>query len=322
MSRMVGADPDALDRLAADFDRSAGTLESTAVRVRASVHANPWAGAKATRFRNDWDQRHGPMLKRTALALRSAAKQLRLQAQEQRQASSAGGGAIAGVRGGGGSHRPGGRLTLDGLVDAVQVLGISAGVTAALGRWNMHQNYPSGYRRLFAYLDRSPTVGGLIRDGQVPDLMRFNKSPVLQMLARDGITSTLKPAAGVLSNVAKGAGVLGAAAGVGENVAKALEADRGDSLAAKITAGTYALDAASDAAMASKGGVLYGAAGKAVAMAVREGAKADFSAEGRSLVMGEIARNPGVIGEELGKATLQVGQTVVSWFAPIPAALK
>jgi uncharacterized protein YukE len=96
MSRMVGADPDALDRLAADFDRSAGALESTAVRVRASVHANPWAGAKATRFRNDWDQRHGPMLKRTALALRTAAKQLRLQAQEQRQASSAGGGGIGG----------------------------------------------------------------------------------------------------------------------------------------------------------------------------------------------------------------------------------
>jgi uncharacterized protein YukE len=101
MSRMVGADPDALDRLAADFDRSAGTLESTAVRVRASVHANPWSGAKATRFRNDWDQRHGPMLKRTALALRTAAKQLRLQAQEQRQASSAGGGAIGGGIGGG-----------------------------------------------------------------------------------------------------------------------------------------------------------------------------------------------------------------------------
>lgn len=92
MSRMVGADPDALDRLAADFDRSAGVLESTAVRVRASVHANPWAGARATRFRNDWDQRHGPTLTRTALSLRSAAKQLRLQAQEQRQASSAGGG--------------------------------------------------------------------------------------------------------------------------------------------------------------------------------------------------------------------------------------
>ena len=104
MSRMVGADPDALDRLAADFDRSAGVLESTAVRVRASVHANPWAGARATRFRNDWDQRHGPMLKRTAGALRTAARQLRVQAQEQRQASSAGGGSTV-PSGGAGSDR-------------------------------------------------------------------------------------------------------------------------------------------------------------------------------------------------------------------------
>lgn len=101
MSRMVGADPDALDRLAADFDRSAGVLESTAVRVRASVHANPWAGARATRFRNDWDQRHGPMLKRTAGALRTAARQLRVQAQEQRQASSAGGGSTVPTGGAG-----------------------------------------------------------------------------------------------------------------------------------------------------------------------------------------------------------------------------
>ena len=50
--------------------------------------------------------------------------------------------------------------------------------------------------------------------------------------------------------------------------------------------------------------------------------KADFSSEGQSLVMNEIARNPGVVGEELAKAAGQVGQTVVSWFAPIPAALR
>ena len=117
------------------------------------------------------------MLKRTAGALRTAARQLRVQAQEQRQASSAGGGSTAGVGGVAAGLRPGGRLTPADLLDAVQVLGISAGVTAALGRWNMHQNYPSGYRRLFAYLDRSPTVGWLIRDGRVPDLIAVARQP-------------------------------------------------------------------------------------------------------------------------------------------------
>ncbi len=95
MNGMIGADPDALERLAGDFDRGAGSLESVVLRVRTSVHANPWSGARATRFRNDWDQRHGPQLKRTATTLRTAAKQLRQQAQEQRQASSAGGGSAA-----------------------------------------------------------------------------------------------------------------------------------------------------------------------------------------------------------------------------------
>ena len=92
MNGMIGADPDALERLAGDFDRGAGSLESIVLRVRTSVHANPWAGARATRFRTDWDQRHGPQLKRTATTLRAAATQLRRQAAEQRQASSAGGG--------------------------------------------------------------------------------------------------------------------------------------------------------------------------------------------------------------------------------------
>lgn len=99
MSQMIGADPDALDRLAADFDRGAGTLEATALRVRVSVHANPWAGARATRFRSDWDQRHGPQLKRTATTLRTAAKHLRQQAAEQRRASSASGAGAGGASG-------------------------------------------------------------------------------------------------------------------------------------------------------------------------------------------------------------------------------
>lgn len=322
MNGMIGADPDALERLAGDFDRGAGSLESIVLRVRTSVHANPWAGARATRFRSDWDQRHGPQLKRTATTLRTAAKQLRQQAAEQRQASSAGGGSIAGVPGAGGQGRPGGGLNIDGVLDAIEALDISAKITAALGHWNMHQDYPARYRALFAYLDRSPTLGWLIREGRLPDFMRYNKSPVLQVLAREGITSTLKPAAGMLDKVSKGAGVVGAVAGVWQNTDRAFEAARGDTWAAKVTAGTYALDAASDAAIASKGGLLVGLAGKAVALPVREAMKSDFSTEGRSLVMDEIARNPGVVREELVKGTGQVAQTVVSWIAPIPAALK
>lgn len=142
MSRMIGADPDALERLAGDFDRGAGSLESIVLRVRTSVHGNPWSGARATRFRTDWDQRHGPQLKRTALSLRTAAKQLRQQAAEQRQASSAGGGSATANMRGGGARQTAWWQRLDplmGQADAFNVLTIFSGLeqlqtATALGR--------------------------------------------------------------------------------------------------------------------------------------------------------------------------------------------
>ncbi|RYC11054.1 WXG100 family type VII secretion target [Nocardioides zhouii] len=159
MNGMIGADPDALDRLAGDFDRGASSLEATVLRIRVAVVANPWAGPRATRFRNDWDHRHGPQLKRTAGFLRGAAKELRIQAQQQRQASSAGGGSIAGqsTGGGGGYSRdravPTSPLEFwDNFQTKFQqefgVLGI-LGATGALGRnASLVGRYPKGWEDL------------------------------------------------------------------------------------------------------------------------------------------------------------------------------
>lgn len=102
MNGMIGADPDALERLAGDFDRQATVLDGTVSRVRANVHASPWAGTRANRFRSDWDNRYGPQLRRTAAALRDAAKRLRSEAADQRRASSS-----AGVGGGSAGSRTG-----------------------------------------------------------------------------------------------------------------------------------------------------------------------------------------------------------------------
>lgn len=286
MSRMVGADPDALDRLAADFDRSAGVLESTAVRVRASVHANPWAGAKATRFRNDWDQRHGPMLKRTALSLRTAAKQLRLQAQEQRQASSAGGGSTswaAGHRGPSGDHvRPSSpfgswndlrnqfrlELGLLGISGAVATLGQNSGL---VGR------YPKGWDRL---VDAS-------------DFFRYKRS-------LNGIFS-VNGLGHAVDNL-PGLGKIGAIAG-GIDLA----------VTASSFATTPSVLGASETVAAglktSRHPVAYlgGMALSSINMAAEEATNTDWSPEAFRTAADFVGeQGPRVVVEELGKATVEV----------------
>ena len=87
MAAMIGADPEALDQLAGSFERQARFLDATAQRVRSQIHASPWQGGAANRFRADWDSTHMPRLRQTAGSLRTAATHLRRQAQEQRNAS-------------------------------------------------------------------------------------------------------------------------------------------------------------------------------------------------------------------------------------------
>ena len=84
---MIGADPEALDQLAASFERQARTLDGTAQRVRSQIHASPWQGGAANRFRTDWDNTHMPRLRQTAGSLRTAASALRREAADQRRAS-------------------------------------------------------------------------------------------------------------------------------------------------------------------------------------------------------------------------------------------
>lgn len=327
MNGMIGADPDALERLAGDFDRGAGSLEATALRIRVSVLANPWAGPRATRFRNDWDHRHGPQLKRTAAFLRAAAKQLRQQAQEQRQASSAGGAGGAGS--GSRATSPGVLATLvagleeSAALKGLSILGTSAGFVSALGGWNRYQNYPKDYRLFMEGLSRSKFLRPFVEPGRIPDLMKFNKSPILQAFERSGVTATLKPYSTVLGQASRGLGIVGAASSTFIDGYRMFEAA---STASKpsdwVRTATHGVDAAANVAMASKVGALPGLAAKSVAMAVREGSKADWSSEGRLLVYDTVVNDPGIVVEEFGKATKQVGQEVLSWLIPIEKGLK
>jgi uncharacterized protein YukE len=289
MSRMVGADPDELDRLAADFERGAGSLESAALRVRTSVHASPWSGARAARFRTDWDQRHGPMLRRTATALRTAAKQLRQQAADQRRASSAGGGgSVRVVAGGARGSAAGGAVgqesplaAWDLLTETFQLpfglLGV-LGASATLGsNAGLVGRYPAGWARL----------------AKAGDFFKYKRS-LNGWFSVNGVGHTLDniPA---LGKVGTFAGYLGLASEAG-----------------KLATSPSLLGVSQTAAAAlktSKHPVTYlgGMALSSVNMAAGAALETDWSPSAFSAASEYVRANgPGVVVEELGNATVEV----------------
>ena len=82
-----GADPDALDALAARLDKGATTIEGVYTPVRQSLHGSGWVGQDADRFANDWNGPSKTRLAQCATALRDAATTLRKNAQAQRVTS-------------------------------------------------------------------------------------------------------------------------------------------------------------------------------------------------------------------------------------------
>lgn len=105
---LSGADADALDRLAARADQFSRQLHLTLVEIRGLLASSPWSGPDAEDFRQAWRTTHSSHLSTVESTLASAAQQLRLQATQQREASSAHTGAAAGPSHGGilavGSH--------------------------------------------------------------------------------------------------------------------------------------------------------------------------------------------------------------------------
>ncbi len=93
-----GADVAQLRVLGERFDRSADEIERAG---RALAHGitttTQWQGPDASTFRGDWSGSHHPQLGAAVAALREAARQVRLNADQQQQASSADGGLLASI---------------------------------------------------------------------------------------------------------------------------------------------------------------------------------------------------------------------------------
>lgn len=84
---MYGADVAELRSLAAQFDRTADQLDANRMTVGNAIQISAWVGPFATQFRLQWDSEHSRRIHVAAELLRSGARALRSNADDQERAS-------------------------------------------------------------------------------------------------------------------------------------------------------------------------------------------------------------------------------------------
>jgi hypothetical protein len=89
MGELIGADPESLDRLAANFNNTAKDFGSTQKNLSGPIHSSPWNGRKADQFRQRWDSEYARNLRNATQFLNEQANELRRQAEQQRRTSGA-----------------------------------------------------------------------------------------------------------------------------------------------------------------------------------------------------------------------------------------
>lgn len=84
---VVGADADAVDAAARQLEQAADEFDGSASALAKSLGGLSWLGGVAIRFSDHWHSTMQPRVATTAAFLREAARELHLQAAEQRSAS-------------------------------------------------------------------------------------------------------------------------------------------------------------------------------------------------------------------------------------------
>jgi hypothetical protein len=95
MSEVLGADPDALDRVSVSVDQVVRHLDGPTRKLNGAIHGSPWSGRNADLFRRKWDSEYRHSIRQASEFLKEASTDLRRNAQQQRDASAASGGALA-----------------------------------------------------------------------------------------------------------------------------------------------------------------------------------------------------------------------------------
>lgn len=99
MSTVYGADVAQLRELARSFDSCADRLEGGRSSLTGAIDASPWQGPDAQRFRGDWTGTHSRRMSGAVDALRTGARELRRNADEQERASAVDSGEVASTPG-------------------------------------------------------------------------------------------------------------------------------------------------------------------------------------------------------------------------------
>lgn len=87
MSRMSGADADALDQMGVRLEHAGARLRNLGNRLQRGLNSAPWQGRSADRFRHEFNTMHARSIAEAAQFLDDAYETLRRNADEQRRAS-------------------------------------------------------------------------------------------------------------------------------------------------------------------------------------------------------------------------------------------
>lgn len=270
---MVGMDVDQTRQLAAALTRQAGRLHEIGATLDGLVRQMRWDGPDAEQLRSVWSSSARRQLADAGAALHDAGALLQREAEAQEQASGGSGGATDGVAGGvAGTLRTG--------------LGGGAGASwfapgdAVLHRFTGALD-ASGYSTLAAAIGfgTSPLITG----NRLMDAI--DRNPVWKRFDRFN----------------KGLSVVTSGADLYRAFGPGSHADAGDKIGA--VGGT-----AATALKMTKNPVLYlaGVATASVTEAAVAATEVDWSAEGRRQVWDAVTQDPGMVLNELGKASTQV----------------
>ena len=182
MAHMVGADPVQLDALGARMTSAAERLESIRTSIGALLAHSHWDGRDADEFRHLWHHQLAPRLHNAAVVTRAGAATVRVNAQQQRDASGLGGSGSHAYEGSSGA-----------VVDPVRTV----------------IDVKDGFDRLLLTLDGVGWVAGsvsAVASGEIPFLKAF--VPGLRGLP-PGVQNVLVKDLTAMSGFAKGVGVVG-----------------------------------------------------------------------------------------------------------------
>jgi len=148
MSELLGADADALDRVSVSVDQVVRHLDGPTRRLNGSIHGSPWSGRNADLFRRKWESEYLHSIRLASEFLKEASTALRRNAQEQRDASAAGGGAIAGSGQGSNSMRNESLAELEKLFEKNREIARRLGMKNVDGRQILHIEIKDGKFRI------------------------------------------------------------------------------------------------------------------------------------------------------------------------------